>query len=107
MPRKRSEAEGSEGDGKAGGRLAQGPEVCLAQPGQDQSADAGRCRRSRERSGSTTHHRQPGAVASRRLPGPAVLGRQWQGTPCQPGGIFDRGGGGHRMCTKVITIPNL
>lgn len=49
MLMKRSEAEESEGSGEVGGRLAWGAEVSLAQSGQDQSADAGRCRGSRER----------------------------------------------------------
>lgn len=50
MLRKSSEAEGSKGSGEVGGRLVQGAEVSLAQSGQDQSADTGRCRGSRERS---------------------------------------------------------
>jgi len=65
MPRKRSEAEGSKGDGEVGGRLARGVEVSLERPGQDQSADAGRCRGS----GVGLCHPSPPAGASWRAPG--------------------------------------
>ena len=107
MLRKRREAEGSKGDGEAGGRLARGAEVSLARPGQDQSADVGRCHGSGERSDHATRHRQPRAMALRWLPGPTVPAAGSGARCASRGGIFDRGGGGHRMCTKVITIPNL
>lgn len=52
--------------------------------------------------GTCHRHHQPGTVVSRWLLGPTVLAVGHAG-----GGIFDCGGGGHCMCTKVITIPNL
>lgn len=86
MPRKRSEAEGREGNGEVGGRLAWGAEVSLAQSGQDQSADAGRCHGSRERS----------------LCHPFLQPSGERGTPCQLRGIFDRGGGGGIVCALKL-----
>lgn len=92
MLRKRSKAEGSEGSGEVGRRLAREAEVSLAQPGWGQSADAGRCHGSRER--SPCHLSLPALVC------------EGQAVPAA-GNFLTVGVGGHRMCTKVITIPNL